>query len=254
MELKPVDIMGVRVHPLERGEFLGLIEERLRGSGKALIANHNLHSVYLFHRLAPFREFYRRALCVHADGMPLIFWARFLGHDVKRSQRLTYVDFAWPLLDLADRMRKSVFILGGRQEMGAKALDMVRRRFPDLRVAFQHGYFPDGGQEETEVLERISAFAPDVLMVGLGMPRQEVWISRNWDRIQARLVFNSGACFDYLTGTIRTPPRWSGRLGLEWLFRLFSTPRRVVKRYLWEPWFLVPLLVKDILRKRRANG
>lgn len=250
MALKSIEILGVRVNPLELEDFITLLRECLQRSEQALIANHNFHSVYLFHKNELFKEFYQHAYCVHVDGMPLIFWAKLLGYKVKRSQRLTYLDFVWPFLELVDGMKKSLFILGGREEVSIKALALIKERFPALRIDFQHGYFDDSTEANEMVLKKINGFSPDVLMVGIGMPRQEIWILRNLDRIGSTLIFNSGACFDYLTGTIPSPPRWAGQVGLEWLFRLFATPRRVYKRYLWEPWFLFPLFIKDIFKKR----
>ena len=84
----------------------------------------------------------------------------------------------------------------------------------------------------------------------MGMPRQELWILENINNLECILFFNSGACFEYLSGSIYTPPRWAGRVGLEWVFRLLTTPRRVYKRYLWEPWFLIPVFFRDFFAKR----
>jgi len=99
------------------------------------------------------------------------------------------------------------------------------------------------------VLAQIREFQPQVLMVGMGMPRQEYWILDNLPDIAANVVLTAGACFDYLAGVIPTPPRWLGKIGLEWIFRLWHEPRRLWKRYLWEPWLLLPLAPKDVLRR-----
>jgi N-acetylglucosaminyldiphosphoundecaprenol N-acetyl-beta-D-mannosaminyltransferase len=79
------------------------------------------------------------------------------------------------------------------------------------------------------------------------MPRQEHWILDNLEQIQTNTILTSGACIDYVAGAVPTPPRWMGKLGLEWLYRLFSEPGRLWKRYLLEPWFVVRLLLQEIL-------
>ena len=118
MKLKVLRILGVRAHPLKTHEFLGLMEERIRKREKTIVANHNLHSVYLFHKNECMRKFYDRAFCIHIDGMSLIFWAKVLGHRVTRSQRLTSIDFVWPFLGLLSAMNKRLFILGGGRKLG----------------------------------------------------------------------------------------------------------------------------------------
>jgi N-acetylglucosaminyldiphosphoundecaprenol N-acetyl-beta-D-mannosaminyltransferase len=110
-----------------------------------------------------------------------------------------------------------------------------------------HGYFDPGGEENERVLRAIEAFAPDVLLVGMGMPRQEHWIMDNLDRLGSTVLLPCGASIDYVAGEIPTPPRWAGRWGLEWLYRLLAEPGRLWKRYLIEPWFLGYLLVTQWL-------
>jgi N-acetylglucosaminyldiphosphoundecaprenol N-acetyl-beta-D-mannosaminyltransferase len=83
-------------------------------------------------------------------------------------------------------------------------------------------------------------------MVGMGMPRQELWIEANLNAIQANIILATGAVLDYVAGVIPTPPRWSGPLGLEWAFRLAAEPRRLASRYLIEPWTLVPIVLRNL--------
>jgi len=84
----------------------------------------------------------------------------------------------------------------------------------------------------------------------MGMPRQEHWIEDHLDRLTAKVILNLGGFMDLITGELPLPPRWLSRLGLEWLARLVSRPQQVWRRYLWEPWFLAPLLVRDLWSRR----
>jgi N-acetylglucosaminyldiphosphoundecaprenol N-acetyl-beta-D-mannosaminyltransferase len=93
-------------------------------------------------------------------------------------------------------------------------------------------------------LAEIERFRPDILMVGMGMPRQEHWIVENLEHIHAHAILTSGACMDYLAGVVPIAPRWMGRFGVEWMFRLWSEPSRLWQRYLLEPWFLLMLLLR----------
>ncbi len=109
------------------------------------------------------------------------------------------------------------------------------------------------GAENGRVLERINRDKPQLLFLGMGMPLQEEWILNNRHAVECNVIFQAGACFDYLAGAVYAPPRWTGRIGLEWLFRLCTSPRRVYKRYLWEPWFILPLCIADLKKKHREN-
>lgn len=190
------------------------------------------------------RMFYERADIIHIDSMPLVYWARLLGYPVTHDQRVTYVDWVHPLLATAAYQGWRVFYLGGKPGVAARAAEYLRTQYPSLMIATHHGYFrPD---ENVAILATIADFQPHILMVGMGMPRQEYWILDNLDRIRANAILTAGACFDYIAGEIPTPPRWMGRVGLEWLYRLISEPQRLSRRYLVEPWSLVPLMIKDI--------
>jgi len=87
----------------------------------------------------------------------------------------------------------------------------------------------------------------------MGMPLQENWILDNLPDLEADVILPSGACFDYLAGEIPIPPRWMGRVGLEWLYRLGSEPRRLWRRYLVEPWFVAGLALKEFVGPRTGD-
>jgi N-acetylglucosaminyldiphosphoundecaprenol N-acetyl-beta-D-mannosaminyltransferase len=110
---------------------------------------------------------------------------------------------------------------------------------------------PDGSENKS-VLQQIADFQPHLLMVGMGMPRQELWIEANLNAIQANVILATGAVLDYVAGVIPTPPRWSGPLGLEWAFRLASEPKRLTPRYLIEPWTILRVIARDMLSAAAA--
>jgi len=247
-----VTLLGVVVDPLMIAELNECIAKAVDQGERWIIANHNLHSVYLYHRDPKMRAFFAKAQVVHIDGMSLVYWARVLGYPVTKQHRVTYVDWVHPLMATAAAEGWRVFYLGGKPGVAARAAEKLRQQYPGLVLETRHGYFTP--EENDAVLEEITRFQPHVLMVGMGMPRQEHWVLDNLERISANAILTAGACFDYVAGVIPTPPRWMGRMGLEWLYRLWSEPRRLARRYLLEPWFLVPLALKDLsARFRRVS-
>ncbi len=243
-------LLGVKVDTLSIGELNHLVRRAINIEENILIANHNLHSIYLYHHDEEMKAFYQKADYIHIDGMPLVIWGRLLGYPLKRDQRVTYVDWIHPLMKMAESEGFRVFYLGGKPGVAARAAEILCARYPALQIQTYHGYFTE--EENNVVLNKIRDFQPHILMVGMGMPRQEHWVVDNLENITANVILTSGACFDYIAGVIPTPPRWMGRLGLEWLYRLFSEPRRLAKRYLLEPWALLPLAINDILEKLRV--
>ncbi len=226
----------------------------MAGGGRIVIGHHNLHSLYLLHHEVVMAEFDRRADCLFCDGMGLLLLARWLGHPLARRQRVTYADWIEPLAAEATRRGWRLFHVGGRPGVGERAAAILADRHPGLIIGSVPGYFDaaPGSPANAAVLEAIRAAAPHLLLVGMGMPRQERWVLENLDSIAASVILTSGACMDYVAGAAPTPPRWAGRVGLEWLFRLAAEPRRLGRRYLIEPWWLLRLAWRERYPRRRT--
>jgi N-acetylglucosaminyldiphosphoundecaprenol N-acetyl-beta-D-mannosaminyltransferase len=229
------------------------IGEAIGQGRQVVVANHNLHSVYLYHRDPKMRAFYAGAAHVHIDGMPIVLLGRLLGLPFQRQHRITYADWIEPLMELASHHHWRVFYLGSRPGVAEQAANKLCCKYPDLVLETAHGYFKAelGSSEDRAVVRQINEFRPDLLILGMGMPRQEHWVVDHRPMLSARVILNAGAAMDYVAGAVPTPPRWAGRCGLEWLFRLTTEPKRLWKRYLVEPWFLLPLLLREIVRTPR---
>lgn len=243
--------LGITVNALTIQGLSVLVEKAVEENEKYVIGNHNLHSVYIYHRDPEFRRFYQQTDYVHVDGMPLVWAGKLLGYPLKRENRMTYVDLLGPVLAECSRKDLRVFFLGSRPGVAEKAAAHFIAGIPDLQVNTHHGYFDSspGSPENEQVLKAINAYRPHVLMVGMGMPYQEAWILGNLDRLNANTIWNAGAFMDYFADVTPTPPRWMGRLGLEWLHRFLSEPKRLWKRYLLEPPFVLWLLVGELARR-----
>ena len=251
-----VELLGGAMDLVSPDQVLARIAAAAAGGPRVLIANHNLHSLYLLRRDAEMAAFYARADLIEADSRPAIAWGRLLGLPLSGAHRCTYLDWREAFWRLADQLHWRVFYLGGAPDVAEEAARRLTARWPGAEIAVSHGFFDRtaGSAEDAAVIARINAFHPQVLLVGMGMPVQEAWILRNYDALNAAAVLPVGAAFDYEAGAQRAAPRVLGRLGLEWLFRLLSDPRRLFRRYLVEPWSLAGPALRDLARYRFGGG
>ena len=185
------------------------------------------------------------------DGVPLIYLGKLLGHPLGLEHRSTCAEYVYAFMSQAARRGWRVFYLGSKPEAAGLGAQILKEKIPSLQIATAHGYFSMQTEENQKVLEAINAFRPNILMVGMGMPRQEHWILENLENVRANVLISVGGCMDYVTGMNPTPPRWMGPFLLQWVYRLLGDPRRLWRRYLLEPWFVLGLTLREWVRRRR---
>lgn len=243
--IQPLKILGITVNALSMPQLNALIAEAINLNKRWIIANHNLHSIYLYHHDAKMQAFYAKANYTHIDGMALVLLGRFSSLPLQREHRVTYADWTVPLIAEAAQQGWRVFYLGSKPGIAEQGAKILTEKFPNLQIATADGYFDLGldSPENRDRVATINAYQPHILMVGMSMPRQEHWILDNFEQLAVNVILPSGAAIDYIAGVVPTPPRWAGRYGLEWLFRLLAEPGRLWQRYLVEPWFLLKLLI-----------
>lgn len=240
--------VDVNVNPLDVEEICQLVESE--GSEQPrLIANQNLHSVYVYWTNDTFRELYAKATVTIIDGWPILALARLVspGRKLGGDNRVGSTDWVLQLLEKSTHPLRIVAV-GGTQESSRGAARMVSDRYPVHTWIAYDGYefARQGGEGDLSEPKTLLAEleSADVVLVGMGMPHQEQWILDNWAHLGTCVVANVGGCFDYFSGVQELAPRWMGAFGIEWLFRLYKSPTRLFRRYLVEPFMLIGLLAK----------
>lgn len=248
--------LGARMHAMTVTDWLEAVRTAVETRSRVMMVGQNVHSVYLLHRDPEFRELQERADYVRVDGLPLIVMGRILGLKLQREHRSGFMDLAWPLFDMAEAGGWKVFYLGTTERSLAAGLERIRASYPRLLIDGADGHFDAarGSAENRERLERIREFAPDLLILGMGMPRQERWLLANSGDLNVPAIVASGAAMDYISGATAAAPRWLSGLGLEWVFRLASEPRRLWHRYLLEPWFVLWLFLGELAKRLRGRA
>lgn len=223
-------VVGVTVNPMTAIETA---QWASNSTGKRLLLNHNLHSVYLFQKDPAFREFYARADRTVIDGAPILALAKRETPGLSASHRIGSTDWIGALSRTTRPGRLLVF--GSTEDSNRAAVSNLRRQLEP------RGWFVDGlhGYTQSErVITWLRKERPTLVIIGLGMPLQETFLHDHWEELPDAVYATVGGAIDYVAGEVRLAPRWLGSLGLEWLWRLLHAPKRLAHRYLIEPLLL----------------
>jgi N-acetylglucosaminyldiphosphoundecaprenol N-acetyl-beta-D-mannosaminyltransferase len=237
---------GCDLSPVRFEEWLQALNDYIAGDEKRIIvAHHNLHSLYVLRHSDKVKMFYERCRSCYIDGLPVCWINTIAGAPTLSARRFSLMDKFPDLLRYAQEHNWRIFYLGSSEEVVAISGKRFRHEFPALDFQFCGGYFEDS----PAIVEKVNNFQPDLLLVGMGMPRQEQWILENIAQLEVSVVMQSGGTLDFYGGEQAKPPVWVSKIGLAWLYRLVSNPKRLGRRYLIEPWTLILPSLRLALRK-----
>lgn len=201
----------------------------LLAPGRRTVFFLNAHCANIRARNGAYAAALGRADYILPDGIGVELAARMQGRRL--AANLNGTDLTPRLLRLAARWGKSVFLIGGRPGTADAAAQRLCIDIPGLRIAGTRDGFAGAARPE-EAIDEINHSGADIVLVAMGVPRQELWIDEHRHLIDAPLVLGVGALFDFLAGNVRRAPEWVRRRRMEWVWRLAMEPRRLAKRYL----------------------
>ena len=206
----------------------------------------NVHMLMEAFDSTEYKRIVNSADLVAPDGVPLVWMLRLKGQ--KDQQRVYGPTLMLHLVRAAARDKVPVGFYGGAPEVLESLIRRMRARYDALNVAFSSSppFRVMSPEEDTDMIEQINQSGARILFVGLGCPKQEIWMAEHRGKVNA-VMLGVGAAFDFHSGIKPQAPMWMQKAGLEWLFRLFTEPRRLWKRYLYHnPRFII-LAVADLL-------
>ena len=217
-----------------------------REIGGRYVCAANVHMLMEAHDSKEFAAIINQADMVTPDGMPLVWMMRLKGH--RDQQRVYGPTLMLHVLDMASRENIPVGFYGGEAETLKILVEKTQAHFKNLNVAyaFSPPYRELDSTEDDDVVKNINNSGARILFIGLGCPKQEVWMANHRGKVQAVMI-GVGAAFDFHAGVKPQAPLWMQRMGLEWLFRLVTEPRRLWKRYLYHNSRFVGLAIADLL-------
>jgi len=242
-------IFGFRITPTTPVDIIAATSHAIDHKQQLIIAHQNMHGLYLASTDSDFRTLHNLPqTLVHIDGFPLVYlaWLHGLRHT-KMEHRAAIHDWLPDFARAASKKRWRLYCLGSNADVSARAVQKLSEVAPQATIKGRDGYFDASrnAADNQAVINDIAAFNPDIILVGMGMGRQERWILDNYKELDGRCIIAVGACLEYMAGEMQMSPRWFGPFGLEAAWRLFSRPRRYAHRYLVEPWLLLGMLVKS---------
>jgi bacterial polymer biosynthesis proteins, WecB/TagA/CpsF family len=247
-------ILGIPIWGLYLQDFVQLARTLIKSKRKALFTTIGAPSIVVSQKCPEFFEHFQHADVVLPDGILPTWIAKIFKYKV--PERVPGPDFVDAFLPVAEQESFKLFFLGSTDQTLKKIRANCLRQYPHLNIVGElsppFGKFDE--QINSSLLEAINQAHPDVLFVGMTAPKQELWLSRNFNQLDVLFAMGVGAAFDYLAGNKPRVPKQVGRIGFEWLYRLVLDPRRLWRRNLNNilvMWFLIKDYLLAAFRNRR---
>jgi N-acetylglucosaminyldiphosphoundecaprenol N-acetyl-beta-D-mannosaminyltransferase len=250
---KPVWVWGLPLAPLTFQQAVEKVDTLVQSGGPSYFITANLHYAMLTARDKRLSSLNAGAAFVLTDGMPLVWASRW--RTRKLPERVAGSDLVPALCAMAAERGYRIFLLGGGPGVAEEAARRMLERYPDLQIAGTAA--PDlssmkaDGQEE--LFDQIRAARPHLLFAAFGQPKGELWLAEHAKELGVPVTVQVGASLDFVAGRVPRSPHWMQGIGLEWVYRLWREPRRLVRRYLANGLFALRMLAVDAVTGRERR-
>jgi len=241
-----VNILGVQISSITNDDLLATFKQHILHKQKKQVCITPVNSVLAAVKSEQVKTIYNNADYVLCDGMPLKWASSFLNTPIK--ERITGLDLLPNLVELCSKNDFSIFLLGASPGVGDKLKDIILNQYPQAKIVgvyvppFMTAFTAD---ENYNMISAVNAASPDVLLVSLTAPKQDIWIANNKDALNATLLVGIGGAFEVMAGLAKRAPKWVQKAGLEWLYRFIQEPKRLFRRYFIEAPLFIPLIIKQ---------
>ena len=243
------DFIGLRISMAGAPALQDYIKRVIQAGETARIPHLNIHGAACGWADPEVRAFYQQSQLIYCDGDGIRWGMKVLGRKV--PPKYTLARTIWGLAEFCTLNGFRLFFLGAKPGVAEEAVEKMKRRIPGFEIAgVHHGYFRHEGPENEEVLERINRSRAHIVLVCFGMPAQELWVARNWSKLQANIFLCGGGVLDYTAGRLGAVPRWMERLNMEWAFRIWEEPGRLWFRYASE----IPYFFWHVFKEKFKKG
>lgn len=241
------------INNVTQAEAVEEIDRMVASNQKGFVVTPNLDHIVKLESDKNFLQCYEQASLVLADGNPLIIASKFLGTPLKSL--VTGSDLFPALCKHAAVKQYRVFFLGGLEGVAAKASVALQAKFPGLLVSGTYSPpfgFDKDATENNKILQMVNSVKPHLLFVGVGAPKQELWMFNNIHELDVNVALGIGASFDFAAGTVKRAPLVVRKLKMEWFWRFAQEPKRLFKRYFVDSQQFIPIIYRQIKDAKRV--
>lgn len=247
------DILGIPIAMTDYAQTMDVMDGMVARREPGYVCAVAVHAVMVAHRDREMRDALLRSTLTVPDGMPLVWAANMLGENL--PNRVYGPELMRRYSDRCAEKGHRVWLYGGRDQGSLVQLALkLRQRHPGITIVggYAPPFRPLTGEEEDAICQQIDEARPDVLWVGIGVPKQEKWMARLRERLDVPVMCAVGAAFDFHADRISQAPSWMQERGLEWTYRIAQEPRRLLPRYVYyNPRFMLAF-GRQLARERRA--
>lgn len=233
MALNRMRFMNSYIDNVTKKEAIAHIEECINTRKIGHVITPNVDQIIRIESDKYFKKIYENAELLLTDGTPLVWISRWYKKPIK--EKICGSDLVPDLCELAAQKGYSIFLLGAAEGVAAKAAENLKKNNSGLKVAGVYSP-PYGFEKDKNEIDKINkmlfASNADMLFVGMGVPKQDIFIYENMNKYQIPMSFSIGATIDFEAGIQKRAPKWINRIGMEWLYRLVRDPKRMFKRYI----------------------
>ncbi|MDY6915122.1 MAG: WecB/TagA/CpsF family glycosyltransferase, partial [Candidatus Cloacimonadota bacterium] len=244
-----VELFGIKLLNIKMQQAVELVEQIVDSNKKEEIFFVNPHCLNKIFKDISYYRILRKAKYIFPDGIGINIAAKMLHNPL--VENLNGTDLLPFLCEIAVKKGYKLYFLGGKPGIAEKAKEKLKEEYSGLKiVGIQDGYFKE--DEIPQIIESINDTKTDILLVAMGVPKQEKWIANYFPDLQVNIAMGVGGLFDFYSGNIKRAPRWMREIGLEWFFRLLQEPKRMWKRYIiGNPLFLIRVIKWKLAKQNR---
>jgi len=220
---------NVQIHAFTREDVFNKCDTFLQNKRPHTLYFLNAHCFNIAQKNPHYYKALEEADLLLNDGIGLKIASYF--SKVRFKENLNGTDLIPQILTFAAQKGKSIYFLGSKPGIAEKAAQVAREKTKQLKIAgFSSGYF--NKSDEPKIIESINTSGADILVLGMGVPRQELWAHENKKQFtNVKLIIAGGAILDFISGEVSRAPKWMRKAGMEWIYRLLLEPKRMWKRY-----------------------
>ncbi len=241
-----VNILGIQVSSITTSDLFSDFKAAIQNKKLIQVAITPVNSILAAYKNPQVQNVYNTSDYVLCDGIPVKWASTFLNTPI--VDRITGLDLLPSLIAFAANESFTIFFLGASPGVGEKLKEVILQQYPNCKIVgiYVPPFMPVfDAAENKKMVDAVNATKPDIVLISLTAPKQDLWITQNKSQLHPALYVGIGGAFEVMAGLAKRAPKWVQKAGLEWLYRFIQEPKRLFRRYFIEAPLFIPLIIKQ---------